>query len=123
MKRLSYDRKAFSAEPSSHLTAYGKRWEDLIDAATSATEDVDEDRTPVSSYRCGGSASLILIDATISPTSPIAVISEPKFNATIFSLPLPGLPSISTSTSSYSAIICNGSPRAIPIRGEWGKRR
>jgi hypothetical protein len=28
--------------------AYGKRWEDLIDAATSATEDVDEDRTPVS---------------------------------------------------------------------------
>jgi hypothetical protein len=48
MRRMSYDRKAFSAEPSSHLSAYGKRWEDLIDAATSATEDVDEDRTPVS---------------------------------------------------------------------------
>jgi hypothetical protein len=47
-RRMSYDRKAFSAEPSSHLSAYGKRWEDLIDAATSATEDVDEDRTPVS---------------------------------------------------------------------------
>jgi hypothetical protein len=46
---MSYDRKAFSAEPSSHLSVYGKRWEDLIDAATSATEDVDEDRTPVSS--------------------------------------------------------------------------
>jgi hypothetical protein len=45
---MSYDRKAYSAEPSSHLSAYGKRWEDLIDAATSATEDVDEDRTPVS---------------------------------------------------------------------------
>lgn len=49
LRRLSYDRKAFSAEPSSALSAaYGKRWEDLIDAATSATEDVDEDRTPVS---------------------------------------------------------------------------
>jgi hypothetical protein len=48
MRRMSYDRKAFSAEPSSQLGIYGKRWEDLIDAATSATEDVDEDRTPVS---------------------------------------------------------------------------
>jgi len=48
MRRMSYDRKAYSAEPSSGLAAYGKRWEDLIDAATSATEDVNEDRTPVS---------------------------------------------------------------------------
>jgi hypothetical protein len=49
MRRMSYDRKAFSAEPSSGLAAaYGKRWEDLIDAATSATEDVEDDRTPVS---------------------------------------------------------------------------
>lgn len=48
LRRMSHDRKAFSAEPSSALSAaYGKRWEDLIDAATSATEDVDEDRTPV----------------------------------------------------------------------------
>jgi hypothetical protein len=47
LRRMSYDRKAFSAEPSSNLAAaYGKRWEDLIDAATSATEE-DEDRTPV----------------------------------------------------------------------------
>ena len=44
MRRMSYDRKAFSAEPSAQ---YGKRWEDLIDAATSATEDVNDDRTPV----------------------------------------------------------------------------
>jgi len=49
IRRMSYDRKAQSAEPSSQLTAYGKRWEDLIDAATSATEDADEDRTPVRS--------------------------------------------------------------------------
>ena len=47
LKRFSHDRKAYSAEPSSTLAAYGKRWEDLIDAATSATEDVDEERTPV----------------------------------------------------------------------------
>lgn len=49
LRRVSYERKAFSAEPSSKLAAaYGSRWEDLIDAATSATEDVNEDRTPVS---------------------------------------------------------------------------
>lgn len=40
-----HDRKALSAEPAGD---YGKRWEDLIDAAASATEDIDEDRTPVS---------------------------------------------------------------------------
>ncbi|KAK4178829.1 hypothetical protein QBC36DRAFT_288142 [Triangularia setosa] len=39
------DRKALSVEPT---TDFGKRWEDLIDAAASATEDIDEDRTPVS---------------------------------------------------------------------------
>lgn len=38
------DRKAHSVEPSAD---YGKRWEDLIDAAASATEGIDEDRTPV----------------------------------------------------------------------------
>lgn len=47
LPRLSYDRKAYSAEPSTGLSAaYGKRWEDLIDAATSANEDAD-DRTTV----------------------------------------------------------------------------
>lgn len=45
---MSYERKAYSAEPSGRLAVgYGSRWEDLIDAATSATEDVNEDRTPV----------------------------------------------------------------------------
>lgn len=39
------DRKALSAEPTAD---FGKRWEDLIDAAASATEDIDDDRTPVS---------------------------------------------------------------------------
>ncbi|KAG7007589.1 hypothetical protein G7Y79_00009g026980 [Physcia stellaris] len=44
-RRLSIEgRKAFSAEPAS---AMGKRWEDLIEAATSANEaDSDRDLTP-----------------------------------------------------------------------------
>ena len=47
-KRHSGDRKAFSSEPSA-ATLYGKRWEDLIDAAASATEEEDSrDLTPVS---------------------------------------------------------------------------
>jgi hypothetical protein len=46
-RRPGNDRKAVSAEPSAD---FGKRWEDLIDAAdqaASAAGDVDEDRTPV----------------------------------------------------------------------------
>lgn len=48
-KRHSGDRKALSAEPSA-ATLYGKRWEDLIDAAASATEEEEgsRDLTPVS---------------------------------------------------------------------------
>ena len=45
------DRKALSAEPSAD---YGKRWEDLIDAAdqaASAAGDIDEDRTPVNTHQ------------------------------------------------------------------------
>lgn len=46
-RRPGNDRKAVSAEPSAD---YGKRWEDLIDAADQAASmagDIDEDRTPV----------------------------------------------------------------------------
>ncbi|XXG94790.1 hypothetical protein Hte_001048 [Hypoxylon texense] len=43
LKPGGIDRKAHSVEPTAD---YGKRWEDLIDAAASATEDIDEDRTP-----------------------------------------------------------------------------
>src|SRR5437773_884025 len=42
-RRLSYDgRKAFSAEPSSAANLFGNRWEDLIDAATTATKEADD---------------------------------------------------------------------------------
>lgn len=50
-RRLSEEqgRKAMSAEPPTAAWMQGKRWEDLIEAATSATEvDDDRDLTPVS---------------------------------------------------------------------------
>jgi hypothetical protein len=50
-RRLSVDRKAMSAEPSSvlgPLGSLGKRWEDLVDAAASATEEGSRENTPVS---------------------------------------------------------------------------
>lgn len=43
------DRKALSAEPQTAAWAQGKRWEDLIEAATSATEADDERYSEVSS--------------------------------------------------------------------------
>lgn len=42
------DRKALSAEPQTAAWAQGKRWEDLIEAATSATEADDERYSEVS---------------------------------------------------------------------------
>jgi hypothetical protein len=50
---MSHDRKAFSAEPQAAAAAImGKRWEDLIDAAASATEEDSRDLTPVSIRPC-----------------------------------------------------------------------
>ncbi|KAF2641230.1 hypothetical protein P280DRAFT_479654 [Massarina eburnea CBS 473.64] len=46
-RRMSYDRKAYSAEPQTAAALFGKRWEDLIDAAASATEEDSRDLTPV----------------------------------------------------------------------------
>lgn len=46
-RRMSHDRKAFSAEPQTAAALYGKRWEDLIDAAASATEEDSRDLTPM----------------------------------------------------------------------------
>ncbi|PVI07035.1 hypothetical protein DM02DRAFT_649366 [Periconia macrospinosa] len=46
-RRMSHDRKAFSAEPQTAAAILGKRWEDLIDAAASATEEDSRELTPV----------------------------------------------------------------------------
>lgn len=51
-RRMSYDRKAFSAEPTTAAAIMGKRWEDLIDAAASATEEDSRDLTPVRTMSC-----------------------------------------------------------------------
>lgn len=66
LKPGGVDRKAHSVEPTAD---YGKRWEDLIDAAASATEEVDEDRTPVSSARHTYFPSL----TSQVPQSPISI--------------------------------------------------
>lgn len=83
LRRISHDRKAQSAEPSSAF--YGKRWEDLIDAATSATEDVDDDRTPVCPMCKYTGLTCILMEMQIPP-SPVSVnrASMPPFSASQF---------------------------------------
>lgn len=67
-RRLSIEgRKAFSAEPQGVASVMNKRWEDLIEAATSANEaDSDRDLTPVRSLfsPCDFPPSLIAIDAS-----------------------------------------------------------
>lgn len=71
--RPGSDRKAVSAEPSAD---YGKRWEDLIDAAdqaASAAGDIDEDRTPVRYRPLGKSPSPLLISISQMPQSPVSV--------------------------------------------------
>ncbi|KAF3047430.1 hypothetical protein E8E12_005937 [Didymella heteroderae] len=63
-RRMSYDRKAYSAEPQTAAAILGKRWEDLIDAAASATEEDSRDLTPIKTKMSPTSSP------TTSPTSP-----------------------------------------------------
>jgi hypothetical protein len=80
---MSYDRKAMSAEPSSNNAALGKRWEDLIDAAASATEEDVRDLTPVSQLlpsdsslsRGQGSWIATHIKPRIPPAAPCTALS------------------------------------------------
>ena len=67
VRRLSIEgRKAFSAEPPT-LAAVGKRWEDLIEAATSANEaDSDRDLTPVWPH----SRDMVYMKLNLPPRSP-----------------------------------------------------
>jgi hypothetical protein len=68
LKPGGLDRKAHSVEPAPE---YGKRWEDLIDAAASATEDIEDDRTPVSVGKSGKNPSVILTAQV--PQSPVSI--------------------------------------------------
>ena len=61
-KRNSGERKSFGGFEPSAATLYGKRWEDLIDAAASATEEEgSRDLTPVSEVDTTVSARLRVI--------------------------------------------------------------
>jgi hypothetical protein len=60
IKRLSYERNAMSAEPQAGSALYDKRWQDLIEAAASATEEDSRDLTPVSA---------LFRSPTVTPTS------------------------------------------------------
>lgn len=60
-RNTSHERKALSAEPN----MYGKRWEDLIDAATSATEEDSRDLTPV--RPCSPWLTLIILSFVLIP--------------------------------------------------------
>jgi hypothetical protein len=57
---MSYDRKAYSAEPQTAAAILGKRWEDLIDAAASATEEDSRDLTPVRATFMANDAELTI---------------------------------------------------------------
>lgn len=81
--RLGNDRKALSAEPSAD---FGKRWEDLIDAAAaSAAGDLDEDRTPVCAlFPARGRPTRTNLQSYQVPQSPVSIprASLPPFQHT-----------------------------------------
>jgi hypothetical protein len=114
LRRMSYERKAYSAEPSSALsTAYGKRWEDLIDAATSATEE-DEDRTPVSFAASLGASNA----DSLGPSIPY--LHQPCIVTSFLRLQLcPRLSSLASPTSPHTTIIPPRCPRAFPVCRKW----
>jgi hypothetical protein len=120
MRRISYDRKAYSAEPSAGLAAYGKRWEDLIDAATSATEDVNEDRTPVCliPVELDKSCANPKTGATVSSSFALANFRQSLVSSSLPTEPLfPRLYCVATSASTYSASVRDrsGPIRAAPL--------
>jgi hypothetical protein len=84
--RMSYDRKAYSAEPQTAAAILGKRWEDLIDAAASATEEDSRDLTPVSAPR-SPSAQLTTPGPSIALSFPPR--KQPYLSATLYGLAAP----------------------------------
>ncbi|KAL4791034.1 hypothetical protein BDV19DRAFT_316418 [Aspergillus venezuelensis] len=107
------DRKALSAEPQTAAWAQGKRWEDLIEAATSATE-ADDDRSDVSTLFSvpeeGTNAMQLGRSPTIPPTIPniSSITSAPSGRSSMPpAFQSPGLPPPSSHRplppSSYAA--------------------
>lgn len=66
-KRFSHDRKGYSQEPGLHNS---KRWEDLLDAAASATEEDSRDLTPVRPVDAARGIDPLLMHFLQIPQSP-----------------------------------------------------
>jgi len=119
-RRLSIEgRKALSAEPAS---AMGKRWEDLIEAATSANEaDSDRDLTPVKPHSFPLPSSPVFNHLQLtnrdSPDPPISPIHQARLPSPLHRLrpphPLRILQSLSPPTNPHAP---TPGPRALPLR-------
>lgn len=102
-RRMSYDRKAFSAEPQTAAALFGKRWEDLIDAAASATEEDSRDLTPVGPPLY----TLIFVKANSLPGASLSSHVQPELASSLHCLSVSFLHSIAlaehidTSTSGH----------------------
>ena len=113
---MSYDRKAFSAEPAAVAAIMGKRWEDLIDAAASATEEDSRDLTPVSSLTCPSkSQRLTRIGTTIA--SPFAAHDESDVTTTTVRFTAPVVRGITAAERADSPTTGNVRFAAFPLGG------
>lgn len=102
----SQDRpRPYSAEPSARSA-----WDELLDAATSvATEDINEDRTPVSLRSCTAHTSYRLRIDSSAPDAPVACFYTASLPATVFSpaiwpLNLSGVP---LAAGTHAAHLCS----------------
>ncbi|RKF74831.1 putative RfeD protein [Golovinomyces cichoracearum] len=115
--RVSFDRKAQSAEPSSGLSVeWGKRWEDLIDAATSATKDSEENTLP-KSPSTREPQPMDLEELRVPSLSSVSGISTSQtYHQKYQASPL-------QQTSTPPSNLANGSEAIPPIKRESGEDR
>ena len=124
-----HNRKALSAEP---MPDYGKRWEDLIDAADQAASmagDVDEERTPVSSdsdrspVRHMEAANRLDIGATVASFGSQSI--PPPILSCTSPFSAGKLPSLASPAGTHPAIVQPRTPRsgAFPFGRERRERR
>jgi hypothetical protein len=111
-----HNRKALSAEP---MPDYGKRWEDLIDAADQAASmagDVDEERTPVSQVklRCPTHHNHVANGVELGPA--IAGFHPPGLLATLLTSAPPlssrELSGLASAAGAHSAAVQPRAPRS-----------
>jgi glycerol dehydrogenase-like iron-containing ADH family enzyme len=112
---MSYDRKAFSAEPQTAAAIMGKRWEDLIDAAASATEEDSRDLTPVSaSVLSTATHMLTSTGSTISAT--VAAHQQSDLASTLRCFAFPVLHGFTIAAQLDSSTTRHVGPTAISFR-------